>query len=162
MKIRFATKSDIPVLVRLLRQVGEVHHRGRPDVFRENALKYRQSDLEVLLQDPDRPVFVAEQKQVVGYAFCIRQTVTGDPVLQNRRELYVDDLCVDENFRRQHVGAALYRAVTDYARREKFDAVTLNVWACNPGAVEFYRQMGLTPRKIGMELRLEDRCADQK
>ena len=40
MEIRFAEKKDIPGILELLRQVGKVHHDGRPDLFRPDAQKY--------------------------------------------------------------------------------------------------------------------------
>ena len=49
------------------------------------------------------------------------------------------------------MGSALYDYVLDYARSIGCYNVTLNVWACNPGAMAFYESRGLTPQKIGME-----------
>lgn len=40
MEIRFAENRDIPGMINLLLQVGEVHHRIRPDLFRAGAQKY--------------------------------------------------------------------------------------------------------------------------
>ena len=40
MEIRFATAGDIPGMIDLLLQVGEVHHKIRPDLFRAGAQKY--------------------------------------------------------------------------------------------------------------------------
>ena len=37
MNIRFATETDIPEMLDLLLQVGDVHHQIRPDLFREGA-----------------------------------------------------------------------------------------------------------------------------
>ena len=58
---------------------------------------------------------------------------------------------MDETFRNQSVGRALYLHVIEYAKTEGFYNVTLNVWSCNPGAIKFYEAMGLKPQKIGME-----------
>ena len=78
MEIRFAQASDIPGMLELLQQVGEVHHQIRPDLFRSGAQKYDEAALEALLTDENRPIFVAWQNgQVAGYAFCIRQTTQG-------------------------------------------------------------------------------------
>ena len=59
MDIRPATDTDIPGLLALLRQVGQVHHNIRPDIFRPGCLKYTAADLEKLLRDENFPVFVA-------------------------------------------------------------------------------------------------------
>ena len=40
----------------------------------------------------------------------------------------------------------------DFARREGFYNVTLNVWSGNPGARAFYDHMGFKPQKVGMEI----------
>ena len=152
MTVHPVTSADIPRMIDLLKQVGGVHHDLRPDLFRSGAQKYDEPALEELLQDPQRPIFGAyREKTLVGYCFCIRQEVKGDPVLRDRKALYIDDLCVDEACRRQGIAKMLYDYTVDYARKEGFDAVTLNVWTGNP-AEHFYRQMGMRPQKTAMEL----------
>lgn len=100
MTIRFAREQDIPQMLELLRQVGQVHHAMRPDLFRAGAQKYDDPALRRLLADPNRPILAAEADGVMtGYAFCILRITKDDPVLCDRRELYIDDLCVDENHR---------------------------------------------------------------
>ena len=54
MIIRFAQDRDIPGMIDLLQQVGEVHHQIRPDLFRAGAQKYNEADLAALLQDPEQ------------------------------------------------------------------------------------------------------------
>lgn len=155
MTVRFANEKDIPQMLDLLRQVGQVHHEIRPDLFRAGAQKYDEAALRRLLTDETRPIFagVAEDK-MVGYAFCILQELKNDPVLCDRKTLYIDDLCVDENVRGGGVARAIYEAVVDYARQLHCDAVTLNVWCGNDRAQRFYEKCGLKPQKIGMELTL--------
>ena len=153
MNIRKATTKDIPSLLNLLSQVLEVHHKGRPDLFRTGAVKYTSDELEILLADESRPVFVYTDETgcVRGYCFCIMKEEKGSNILTDIKTLYIDDLCVDENCRGQHVGSALYRYALEYAKREGCYNVTLNVWALNESAMEFYRRMGLSVQKIGME-----------
>ena len=154
MTIRFATREDIPGMISLLKQVGRVHHDIRPDLFRSDAQKYDAEALEALLADPDRPILVAGEGQVLGYAFCILRNVENDPVLCDRRELYLDDLCGEESCRGQGVASALYREVQMLARKMGCRAVTLNVWCGNESAMAFYEKLGMKPQKIGMEDRL--------
>lgn len=155
MTIHLAEKNHIPGLIRLLYQVGDVHHRIRPDIFRSGALKYTQADLEILLMEESRPVFVAEEAGVVlGYCFCKLREYAGDGACTDRMELYIDDLCVEETCRGQHIGAALYDYACGYAKRKGCQFVTLNVWCGNDGAMKFYEFAGLTPRSIMMEKKL--------
>lgn len=157
MNIRTANTQDIPQILRLLAQVGRVHHLARPDLFRAGALKYDETALERLLAQEERPVFVAmEGDRMLGYCFCIRKETKGDPVLEDYLSLYIDDLCVDENSRGQQVGTKLYSYARSYARETGCKSVTLNVWADNKSALDFYTHLGLRPQKIGMESILEE------
>ena len=155
MNIRLATSRDIPGIIDLLQQVGEVHHNIRPDLFRAGAQKYNEADLEELLKDPARPIFAAvEEEKLLGYCFCILEETTGNPVLMDDKTLYIDDLCVDEATRGKHVGKALYEYTRAYAKEIGCRSVTLNVWCGNDSALRFYEKRGLKPRKIYMEDRL--------
>ncbi len=150
--IRRAEERDIPAIDDLLSQVLNVHHEGRPDLFRSNARKYTDSELMEILRDESRPVFVAEEDgTVTGYAFCIFQQHIGHNILTDIRTLYIDDLCVDEKFRGRHIGTTLYEYVLAFAREQGCYNVTLNVWACNEDAMRFYERLGLRTQKIGME-----------
>ena len=91
------------------------------------------------------------KRQILGYAFCVFQQHINDNILTDIKSLYIDDLCVDENCRGQHIGQQLYRYVLDYAKASGCYNVTLNVWACNENARKFYEKCGLVPQKIGME-----------
>lgn len=157
MIIRHATIQDIPGLERLLSQVLDVHHAGRPDLFKPHARKYTTAQLQQLLADPSRPIFVAVAEaaapgEIMGYAFCEHQQHIDDNILTDIKTLYIDDLCVDELQRGKHVGSALYQHVLHYARQQGFYNVTLNVWALNEGAHRFYERMGLAPQKYGLEV----------
>ena len=154
MNIRYAREGDVPRLEELLVQVCNVHHAGRPDLFRAGGQKYDRRQLLDLLRDPDRPILVAadDGDRAVGYAFCVLQVHRGERVCQDMTTLYLDDLCVDERCRGQHVGQALYEAVLALARSMGCYNVTLNVWSCNPGAMRFYEKCGLKQQKVGMEM----------
>lgn len=150
--IRSAELRDIPALGRLLYEVHKVHSDVRPDLFKAGARKYTDEQLEEILQSGERPVFVAEQDgQVVGYAFCIPKQFVGDRSMTDVRTLHIDDLCVDEAARGKHIGTKLYDFVLDFAKRQGYYNVTLNVWADNKAAVKFYEKIGLRVQKIGME-----------
>ena len=151
--VRKAQIKDIDRIMDLLIQVDMVHHKGRPDIFKGPATKYNKEQLEKIIEDETTPVFVCvdEDDNAIGHAFCIHKQVKDDNVLTDIKTLYIDDICVDEKARGKHVGTALYEHVMDYAKKEGFYNVTLNVWSCNPGAVRFYEALGFEPQKIGME-----------
>ena len=153
MIIRRAEIKDMEGLNRLLRQVAMVHHVGRPDLFKKGSKKYTDEELADLLTDESRPVFVGvdDADFVMGYAFCILEDHTPDHAMTDILSLYIDDLCVDETLRGQHIGKELYQYVLQYAKEQGCYNVTLNVWECNPSARKFYEACGLVPYKTGME-----------
>jgi ribosomal protein S18 acetylase RimI-like enzyme len=152
MEIRFAMAQDVPGIITLLRQVGRVHHEGRPDLFHGNAQKYSPSQILELLNDSNRPIFVAvEDGRVLGYGFCIMEYVQNHSVLCDRTTLYIDDICVLESCRGQHIGTKIYKEILRYAKERACYNVTLNVWSCNENAMKFYESLGMKPQKVGME-----------
>ena len=150
--IRLATEKDISKIGELLSQVDLVHHNGRPDIFKIGR-KYSDSELKELLKDTGRPILVSvdENDEVMGYCFCIYQQHINNSVLTDIKTLYIDDLCVDEKLRGNHIGKELYEAAVKFAKENGCYNLTLNVWSCNTSAMRFYEAQGLVPQKIGME-----------
>ncbi len=151
MNIRRANTGDMDRIKDLLNQVLMVHHNGRPDIFKANCRKYTDDELAELIKDDTRPIFVAEDGEVVGYAFCIIQQYIDNNILTDIKTLYIDDLCVDENVRGKHIGTLLYNYVKNYAREIGCYNLTLNVWECNGSAKKFYEKQGLIPQKTNLE-----------
>ena len=102
-----------------------------------------------------RPItseFEAQQAtSVQGYAFCVIQDLSCCDNLHPDKSLYIDDICVDEKYRRHGVGKKLYEYVVQFAKEERCFNITLNVWAKNPEAKAFYESMGMTVQKVCME-----------
>ena len=152
--IRKANKKDIGRIIELLHQVDMVHHVIRPDLFKPNTTKYNEQELEALLEDDSKPVFVFDDGMVQGHAFCLITEVRDDKLLEDIKTLYIDDICVDEKARGRHVGKALYEHVCDYALSIGCNNITLNVWEGNDPAWSFYKHMGMKVQKTTMEIKL--------
>ena len=152
--IRKASKKDIGRIIELLHQVDMVHHVIRPDLFKPNTTKYNEQELEALLEDESKPVFVFDDGTVLGHAFCLITEVRDDKLLEDIKTLYIDDICVDEKARGRHVGKALYEHVRDYALSIGCNNITLNVWEGNDPAWSFYKHMGMKVQKTTMEIKL--------
>ncbi len=150
--IRKAEKKDIPGLINLLYQADAVHNGIRPDLFKSNTPKYDEQDLEHILEEDNKPIFVYDDGKIVGHAFCQITEVRNHRLLQDIKTLYIDDICVDEAVRGKHVGKALYEFVRDYAKSIGCYNITLNVWEGNDPAQHFYQSMGMQVQKTGMEI----------
>ena len=149
--VRTATTKDIKRIIELLHQVNMVHHVIRPDLFKPYTTKYNEQELEQMLHDDSKPIFVFDDGEVEGYAFCQITEVRDHQLLEDIKTLYIDDICVDERARGKHVGTALYEHVYNYAKVIACNNITLNVWEGNTPALNFYQRMGMKVQKTTME-----------
>ena len=156
MQIRRANSSDMEGINKLLNQVLMVHHNGRPDIFKANVKKYTDEELLEIIADDTKPIFVGvdEADTVMGYAFCVFRQHIDNNILTDIKTLYIDDLCVDEEIRGQHIGTQLFEHVLAFAKESGCYNVTLNVWSLNEPAMRFYEKCGMKPQKVYMETKL--------
>ena len=153
MKIRKAEEKDIPRLLTLLGQVLQIHAEIRPDIFIPGTTKYTPCELAELLQQADKPIYVASDADdvCIGYAFC---QIKEQPFSTNMvpfTSLFIDDLCVDKQALGQHIGESLFAYVKQQAKALGCYEVTLNFWAGNTSAEHFYEKMGMKTKERQME-----------
>ena len=152
MPIRKAIPSDIPVLNHLLEQVLLVHHKVRPDIFKESGRKFNDEQLKTLMSQENTPIFVFENEEgkILGHLFCIikePQSLAQTPI----KTLFIEDLCVDENARGQKIGEQLCHFAEDFAQEIGCYNLTLDVWNDNVAALRFYERLDLKPQQTIME-----------
>ena len=152
--VRRANKNDIGRITYLLHQVNMVHYNIRPDLFKPNTTKYNEEELAALFEDESKPIFVYDNGEVLGHAFCYVTEIKNHLLLQNIKTLYIDDICVDEKSRGKHIGKSLYDYVYNYAKSIGCSNITLNVWEGNDSALNFYKNMGMQIQKTTMEVKL--------
>lgn len=155
MDIRRAEEKDLDGIRKLLFQVNQLHADGRPDLFKAGGIKYTDAELLDILTDDTRPVYVfAPADRVLGYVFCVFEETKETTSLKPLRTLYIDDLCVDETARGQHIGQRLYDRAVQLARDSGCARVTLHAWNFNEKAFGFYEKLGMSPLYTTMEQRL--------
>lgn len=153
MNIRRAKTQDIPRIIELLEQVLAIHAAIRPDIFIPGTTKYTKDELEAMLKDETRPVYVAadEDDRCLGYAFCQLRKQPFSNNMVPFTSLFIDDLCVDQSVRGQHIGENLFEYVKSEAKKMGCYEVTLNVWTGNTSAEKFYEKMGMKTKERQME-----------
>jgi len=154
--IRRATVDDIPALNNLLAQVLSVHHVARPDLFKATGNKFSDEELAALLKDDTKPVFVYvnDEQKVVGHLFLEIVDIKASN-LEPIRNLFIEDLCIDEKARGQRIGKKLQEFATEYAKELGCHNLTLDAWYDNVGAYRFYERLGMKPQKTRFEQRLD-------
>lgn len=153
MNIRRAGEKDIPRLIELLQQVLDIHAKIRPDIFISGTTKYTNDELLQMILDDRNPIYVAvnEKDLCMGYAFCQLREQPFSNNMVPFTSLFIDDLCVDQSLRGQHIGESLFEFVKAEAKRLGCYEVTLNVWAGNTSAEHFYEKMGMKTKERQME-----------
>ena len=153
MNIRRAEEKDIPRLIELLQQVLDIHAKIRPDIFISGTTKYTDDELLQMILDDTNPIYVAvdEKDLCMGYAFCQLREQPFSNNMVPFTSLFIDDLCVDQSLRGQHIGESLFEFVKAEAKRLGCYEVTLNVWAGNTSAEHFYEKMGMKTKERQME-----------
>lgn len=152
MNIRKAQLKDAQRISQLLVIIGRLHHNGRPDIYPDGA-KYGVKEVEDIILDAEKTVFVAadENDRVAGYIICFPIKRNQNVTSEEQKTLYVDDLCVDEEYQSHGIGKALLLRAKQYAEETDCKNVELNVWSFNEKAIKFYVSCGMTEQKRRME-----------
>lgn len=135
--IRAATAADVPVILRLIRELATYERAPNDVVATENGLR------EVLFgSDPSaKVVLVFEGKNAVGFAvyFFNFSTWLGRP------GLYLEDLFVEPEKRGRGYGQALLIHLAQIARNHGCGRMEWAVLNWNEPAIGFYKKLGAVP-----------------
>ena len=110
MLIRKAEEKDIPRILELLGQVLQIHADIRLISYSGHN-KYTTREIDRAFENEEKPVYVAvdEADVCVGYAFCQLREQPFSNNMVPFKSLFIDDLCVDQETRGQHIGESLFR-----------------------------------------------------
>jgi GNAT superfamily N-acetyltransferase len=148
--IRDYADSDVAEMRRLGRAFGDFVKNILPgDLYKFDAPA--EGGFEPWLkstQKPDRRLLVADagEGHLAGY---ILGTVQDEPGQLIDKWGYVDDLFIDEEYRRQGLGGRLMREVEAWFKSRGCGAVAVDSWLANPGASKAYEALGFVANYTG-------------
>lgn len=136
--VRRALKSDVDAVTQcwsnFLTEQASLDERLR---ISEDAIERWENDMPLWLEDETRRVYVADRNEaVVGFATAHR--MAPPPIYESRGEVYLDEIYVDPNYRRNGLGEQLVEAVMAWSDRVKAERVRLSVMAQNVAAQTFW------------------------
>ena len=139
--IEKAEAADIGALVKLLEVLFSIEQDFSPDATAQR------DGLTLLLDNPDRAqVFIARHPKagVVGMvsAQLVISTAVGAP------SAWIEDLVVQEQFRKQGVGKTLLEQAQEWATTKGAKRVQLIADADNTSALDFYNRLGWTQTRL--------------
>jgi len=145
MKVRRATIEDIPQNLPLWRELSDTHGDMEP-MFRlaENAEEKFAGYLSLIFTNKNFAIFVAESdSKIIGY--IIAHVSTAPEVYVIRRRLYIQDMMVSPDYRRQGVASRLVKEIMALAKAQQIEKMDLLVAVKNEEANKFWRAMGFEP-----------------
>jgi len=153
--VRYAKREELEQVNHIRWQVNDLHCKGRPDFFKSNAWE----DIKDIVYER----FEAEESGVV--VACMGDEVVGMAVVQyiHREEnpfrraidfYHVEEFCVDENHRGQHVATALVDFMKEDAAQRGFEKMELDMWEFNESALAFYENVGFGTYRRYMEMKV--------
>ena len=153
MRIRDLTIEDFDAVNDLFMQMHDLHAAGRPDLYRkiDKPTTTKAWDYEASLEDKDMIMLGAEADgKIVGVCtVAIRRPES--KALVPRVFAEIENLAVDEKYRRKGIGKALYHTAAMRAKAYGAQTVELKVYRFNGTAAAFYKSLGMTVQSYTME-----------
>ena len=151
--IRYATRSDVPVLLQLIRELAEYEKLADEVVATGEGLTNT-----LFGPRPYAEVLLAEKEEkTVGFClfFYNYSTFLAKP------GLYIEDIFVRSEYRGKSIGKTLFKKVSAIAREKGCGRIEWWVLEWNKPAIAFYANMGAKPMDEWTVYRLtEDQFAN--
>ena len=161
--IRFATRSDVALLIRLGVQTfydtfAEVNTPTDMELYLQK--NFNEAQVASELNDNDNTFLIAEcEGMAAGYAKLRKGTTP--PELAGQGAIELERLYVTKTFIGKNVGKVLMERCLSLAKEQGFATVWLGVWEHNHRAIAFYTKCGFTkfnthPFMLGNDLQTDN------
>ena len=151
--IRRAVRSDSESLERLYTQLEKDAVYYQPEHFIMSGKGARISD--GLFESDTQAVYVAEVGgEVVGFVHILLMESKNIACLKREKNVYIQDMVVDEKYRSKGTGTLLMGALKQYGRDRGASFVRTQVFPKNEDGLRFYRRNGFEVTMLTVEVPL--------
>jgi|SRR5215468_3813891 len=150
--VRVAVIEDADAIASLTAEVQQIHNDALPDIFKTSSDRlFSREKLATLLRDTNSTVAVAESDgEVIGHVYgVIVQRAENDFKVADKY-MYIQQIGVRKDFRRQGVGRALVAFIEERAVASAVTGLQLDYWAFNTRAQGFFESCGFSPSQVMM------------
>ena len=145
-QVRAATKADVPIILAFIKKLADYERLSHEVIATEKILnetlfgRRRTAELAIGFY----------KKEPVGFVLFFHNysTFLGQP------GIYIEDLYVEEAFRRRGFGRALLTYVAQLAQERRCGRLEWSVLDWNEPAINFYQKLGAVPMKEWTTFRL--------
>lgn len=156
MEIRRATRNDLEQLIALNSQVQHLHIELFPDIFKEPGSDSIAGWFLQQLNDPAADIILArEDHRVIGYLLMKKIIRSEHAFKREQRVVYIDQVCVDRDYRGRGVFRKLLDTVKTTATAWGAEALELDVWTDNAEALSVFEKSGFKTAMQRMTYSLE-------
>ena len=154
MLLRTLTWEDYPAMIKLYRELDEMHVEARPDYFVHRDEVYPKEHYEAAIVDPECLLMGAFDETGIMMG-TVRATLWKESgMVKTMKTVCLDDIFVAREFRRRGIASSLYEAVERWAKEQGAVRVDLHVWDFNKDALALYRTFGMMPQRYVLEKKL--------
>ncbi len=153
-ELRRATAEDYEGIAEIMAQVHQLHVDARPDVYCPGSPWSREVYNEMLADETLLPLVAVWEGRLAGMCFTYLRPLNNAPGHVARKKAHIDTLAVHEELRGKGLGKALQTETMVLAKAQGYSCIDLQVGSFNEAAIAFYRNMGMKPSKIVMEIDL--------
>ena len=152
MHIRKIRKMDYAAIDALLLQIHHVDVIGRPDLFSPISQYMTRDSFESLVTNDNVIAILAQERgKIIGCCFV---SMLGRSGMVSMKTAYIDLLVVDEQYRHQGVGKAIFQEVKRRAKKVGAQRIDLTVWSHNEVAILAYESYGMTQQRRVYEINI--------
>jgi len=142
--VRTANLKDLDQINNLRKQVNDIHVEHRPDIFKPGFCQELQDHAMEMIEAADKEILVCERDGIICGILCAEYIHRKESPYQKEHCFYhIEEIVVDEKYRRQGVGTELMEFAKSEAKRLGMPRVVLDVWAFNDDALAFYERVGM-------------------
>ena len=152
--IRKAKPNDFSGVHKLIMQVHKLHVSKRNDIYKDiDPMNFEEFKTE--LSNSNNIYLIAEfENEIVGICFSQIKEILNNKIMKNRKILYIEDICVDENYQKKGIGKKLYNQIVELDKEKNIDNIELMVWGFNENAIKFYKNLGMNIKNLKFEQKI--------
>lgn len=145
--------EDFENVNKLAKQVHKLHVNWRPDLFLDVEEVIKREDFEKMVQE--NQIFIAKfENEIVGYVTINIQEKT-NPSMRYRKQITIDAICVDENYRGKGIGTILLNYVKKIGKENNCTDMYLTVNEENENAIKIYENFGMKVKSIAYSMEIK-------
>lgn len=143
MNIEIIQKKDYSIIAELNKDVQDLHCNMHPSIFKPYDYEaIRKGFYEYISKENFHSFIAYHEEEPVGYILvCIRDGKE-TPFKLPCRSLYIDQICIKNEYRHKGIGNKLIDHVKNFAKEQGINRIELTVWTTNHMAKGFFKKAG--------------------